>query len=200
MDFLASLTFQLFCGLLLSWCLMLDLLTNSGPLFVGWPLGLWCSPDTRIVNYLDYQSPYCQLRRQNQLLEISFSNRLKAGFYVASYHIAHWWHLHRCFYWHVISNFLKKGSLYCDLSSTHRQLFFRGEDIVQYWVSSIIGGWIFHPSAAAQVIVGVTALTCNHDDEEDNNCNHDGDDDHGNIVDEIRLNALQNVMIMTFMI
>ena len=48
------------------------------------------------------------------------------------------------------------------------------------------------------MIVGVTALTCNHDDDEDNNCNHDGDDDHGNIVDEIRLNALQNMMIMTF--
>ena len=82
MDILASPTFQLFCGLLLSWCLMLDLLTNSGPLFVGWPLGLWCPPDTRIVNYLDHQSPYCQLWRQNQLLEISFSNRLKAGFYI----------------------------------------------------------------------------------------------------------------------
>ena len=48
------------------------------------------------------------------------------------------------------------------------------------------------------MIVGVTALTCNHDDGEDNICNHDGDDDHGNIVDEIRSNALQNMMIMTF--
>ena len=53
MDILASPTFQLFCGLLLSWCLMLDLLTNSGPLFVGWPLGLWCSP----------RYPHCELPR-----------------------------------------------------------------------------------------------------------------------------------------
>ena len=124
MDILASPTFQLFCGLLLSWCLMLDLLTNSGPLFVGWPLGLWCPPDTRIVNYLDHQSPYCQLRRQNQLLEISFSNQLKAGFYEASYHIVHWWHLHRCFSWNVISNFPKKRLLFCDLSSTSPSTFF----------------------------------------------------------------------------
>ena len=125
MDILASPTFQLFYGQSLSWCLMLDLLTNSGPLFVGWPLGLWCPPDTRIVNYLDHQSPYCQLRRQNQLLEISFSNQLKAGFYVASYHIVHWWHLHRYFYWHVISNFLKKRRLlFCDLSSTSPSTFF----------------------------------------------------------------------------
>ena len=125
MDILASPTFQLFCGLLLSWCLMFDLLTNSGPLFVGWPLGLWCAPDTRIVNYLDHQSPYCQLRRQNQLLEISFSNRLKAGFYVASYHIVHWWHLHRYFYWHVISNFLKKeGYCFVIYPPHHPQLFF----------------------------------------------------------------------------
>ena len=36
------------------------------------------------------------------------------------------------------------------------------------------------------MIVGVTALTCNHH----------GDDDHDNIVDEVRLNALQNMMIM----
>ena len=125
MDILASPTFQLFYGQSLSWCLLLDLLTNSGPLFVVWPLGLWCPPDTRIVNYLDHQSPYCQLRRQNQLLEISFSNRLKAGFYVASYHIVHWWHLHRYFYWHVISNFLKKRRLlFCDLSSTSPSTFF----------------------------------------------------------------------------
>ena len=103
---------------------MFDLLTNSGPLFVGRPLGLWCPADTRIVNYLDHQSPYCQLRRQNQLLEISFSNRLKAGFYVASYHIVHWWHLQRCFSWNVNSNFLKKeGYCFVIYPPHHRQLF-----------------------------------------------------------------------------
>ena len=110
MDILALPTFQLFCGLPLSWCLMLDLLTNSGPLFVGWPLGLWCPPDTRIVNYLDHQSPYCQLRRQNQLLEISFSNQLKAGFYEASYFI-------------IISNFPKKVDCFVIYPPHHRQLF-----------------------------------------------------------------------------